>query len=169
MTVSIIAAVPKNRVIGKDNQLVWDLPKDMAFFKSTTRGHHVIMGRKNYESIPEKHRPLPARPNIVVTRQDDYSAPEAQVVNSIQEGLELAKKAGEEEAFVIGGGQIYEAALKDGLIDVMYLTHIHSEFEGDTYFPKFDESKWERSLIMHHEKDEKNPHDFDIYRYVKCS
>ncbi|MFZ6051931.1 dihydrofolate reductase [Halocola ammonii] len=169
MTVSIIAAVPKNRVIGKDNQLVWDLPKDMAFFKSTTKGHHVIMGRKNYESIPEKYRPLPGRPNIVVTRQDDYSAPEAQVVNSIKEGLDLAKEAGEEEAFVIGGGQIYDAALKENLIDVMYLTHIHSEFEGDTYFPKFDESDWERTLIMHHEKDEKNPHDFDIYRYVKCS
>jgi dihydrofolate reductase len=169
MTVSIIAAVPENRAIGKDNQLVWNLPKDMAFFTSTTKGHHVIMGRKNYESIPPKYRPLPGRTNIVVTRQKDYSAPEAHVVNSIDEGIELAKKAGEKEVFVIGGGQIYEVALKNDLVDVMYLTHIHHEFEGDTFFPKFDSSKWEREQIMHHEQDEKNPYDFDVYRYVKCS
>lgn len=169
MKVSIIAAIGENGAIGKDNQLAWNLPKDMAFFKSTTKGHHVIMGRKNYESIPEKYRPLPGRPNIVVTRQNDYEAPVAAVVNSVEEGIEHARKAGEEEAFVIGGGQIYELALERDLIDIMYLTRIHESFDADTFFPEFDESKWEKKLIMHHEKDSENPHDFDIFRYLKCS
>jgi dihydrofolate reductase len=90
MIVSMIAAVAENNAIGKDNDLIWNLPVDMKFFKDTTKGHYVLMGRKNFESIPHKYRPLPGRPNVIITRQKGYAAPEAQVVNSIKEGLKIA-------------------------------------------------------------------------------
>ena len=103
MIVSIIVAAAENGAIGKDNDLIWRFPNDTQFFKETTLGHHVIMGRKNFESIPHKYRPLPNRVNIIVTRQDNYTAEECTVVNSIKSALELAKKNGESEAFIIGG------------------------------------------------------------------
>ena len=142
MKVSLIAAVAQNRVIGKDNDLVWHLPDDMQYFKDTTKGHHVITGRRNYESIPEKYRPLPGRTNIVVTRQTDYPAPGAVVVNSIERALEIASNASDAEPFIIGGGQIYAAALELGLVDRMHITWVEGEFEGDTYFPEFDPKEW---------------------------
>ena len=92
MKVSLIVAVSENGVIGKDNDLIWHLPKDMRFFKETTMGHHVIMGRKNFESIPHKYRPLPDRTNVVITRQSDYKAEGCVVVNSVEAALEIAKK-----------------------------------------------------------------------------
>ena len=141
MKVSLIVAVSENGVIGKDNDLIWHLPKDMKFFKDTTMGHHVIMGRKNFESIPHKFRPLPNRTNIVITRQSDYKAEGSIVVNSVEESLEIAKKNGENEAFIIGGGQIYKLALEANLIDRIYLTKIHHSFDGDTFFPELN-SDW---------------------------
>ena len=107
MKVSLIVAVAENGVIGKDNDLIWHLPKDMRFFKETTMGHHVIMGRKNFESIPHKYRPLPDRTNIVITRQSEYKAEGCIVVNSVETALEIAKNNGDIEHFIIGGGQIY--------------------------------------------------------------
>ena len=112
MKVSLIAAVSRNNVIGKNNNLIWHLPKDMKFFKDTTQGHHVIMGRKNFESIPHKYSPLPNRTNIIITRQNNYLAKGCIVVNSIKEALEIAKQKGEKEAFIIGGGEIYKLALE---------------------------------------------------------
>ena len=103
MVVSLIVAVSENKVIGKDNDLVWHLPTDMKFFKDTTKEHFVIMGRRNYESIPHKYCPLPNRTNVIVTRQDDYKAEGCLVVNSVEEAIELAQKAGDKEPFVIGG------------------------------------------------------------------
>lgn len=167
MTVSIIAAVAENGAIGKNNDLIWHLPKDMEFFKSTTQGHHVIMGRRNFESIPHRFRPLQGRPNIVVTNQKEYDAQGAEVVNSLEEALAIAKERGESEAFVIGGGQIYELALQKDLIDKMYLTHIHESFDADTFFPQFDDSKWQKECIHEHKQDEKNPHDFEIFTYIR--
>ena len=100
MKVSLIVAVSENGVIGKDNDLIWHLPKDMKFFKDTTLGHHVIMGRKNFESIPEKYRPLPNRTNIVITRQSDYTAEDCVVVNSVEAALEIAKQNGDTKPFI---------------------------------------------------------------------
>ena len=94
------------------------------------------MGRKNFESIPHKYRPLPNRVNIIITRQDNYTAKECTVVNSIESALEVAKKNGESEAFIIGGGQIYQLALAKSLVDKIYLTRIHSKYDGDTFFKK---------------------------------
>jgi dihydrofolate reductase len=108
MIISMIAAVATNRVIGKDNDLVWRLPDDMKYFMETTQNHFVIMGRKNYESIPHKYRPLPNRVNIIITRQKDYKASDCIITNTIEEALDYARDQAQEEVFVIGGGQIYK-------------------------------------------------------------
>lgn len=165
MIVSAIAAVAENRVIGKDNDLIWDLPEDMKFFMSTTKGHHVITGRRNYESIPHKYRPLKGRVNMVITRSTDYEAPGAMVLNQIEEAIDLARKAGEEECFVIGGGQIYKLALEKGLLDRMYITHIHESFDGDTYYPEFDPNDWDTTILREHPVDEKHAQSFTITEY----
>lgn len=166
MIVSLIVAVAKDRTIGKNNDLIWHFPKDMAFFKATTQNHWVIMGRKNYDSIPERFRPLPNRTNVVVTRQSNYEAEGCLVVNSIQEALDLAKKEGQEEVFIIGGGQIYTQALKDNLIDKMYITHIDKAFHGDAFFPDIDYNQWKIISEEHHSKDEKHEADFVIRTYA---
>lgn len=165
MIVSIIAAVAENKVIGKDNDLIWNLPKDMKFFMDTTQNHFVIMGRRNYDSIPEKYRPLKNRTNVIVTRQDSFTAPDCIVTNSIEEGIQIANEKRDNECFVIGGGQIYKTALDNKLVDRMYLTHIKESFEGDTFFPDFDSSMWKQTVIMEYTKDEKNPHDFVVIQY----
>ena len=165
MTISIIVAASENNVIGKDNDLPWKLPTDMKFFMNTTKHHHVIMGRKNYLSIPEKYKPLPERTNIVVTRQKDFTAPECIIVHSIEEGLEIARKRGEDEAFIIGGGEIYRQSMS--LVDKIYLTRVHKEFDGDTFFPEVDEDQWLLTHSKLHKADEKNPYDFTFLTYVR--
>lgn len=167
MIVSLIAAVAQNGAIGKDNDLIWHLPHDLRFFRDTTVGHFVIMGRKNYDSIPDKYRPLSKRTNVIITRKTDLKAPDCLVVNSIEEGLEAARCQGDDNPFIIGGGQIYKMALEKDLVDIMYLTHIKDDFEADVFFPDFNESKWDKELIESKEKDEKHPHSFDIYMYTK--
>ena len=141
MIVSIIVAASSNNVIGKDNDLIWHLPVDMNFFRTKTNSHHVIMGRKNFESIPHKYRPLPNRTNIIITRQSDYKAEGSIVVNSVEEALKVAKSNEENEAFIIGGGQIYKLAVDAGIADKIYLTKIHHSFDGDTFFPELN-SDW---------------------------
>ena len=138
MKVSLIVAVSENGVIGKDNDLIWHLPKDMRFFKETTLNHHVIMGRKNFESIPHKYRPLPNRTNVIITRNSDYKAEGCLVVNSVEEALEVAKQNGDTHPFIIGGGQIYKLALENNLVDKIYLTKVHHSFDGDTFFPELN-------------------------------
>ena len=128
MKVSLIVAAAENGVIGKDNDLIWHLPKDMRFFKDTTLNHHVIMGRKNFESIPHKYSPLPNRINIVITRQANYSAKGCLTVNSIEEALKISRKNKDQEPFIIGGGEIYKLALEKKLVDKIYLTKIHQTF-----------------------------------------
>ena len=161
MKVSLIVAVSENGVIGKDNDLIWHLPKDMKFFKETTMDHHVIMGRKNFESIPHKYRPLPNRTNIVVTRQSDYKADGCVVVNSVEESLEIAKQNGDSEPFIIGGGQIYKIALEQNLVDRIYLTRIHYSFDGDTFFPELN-SDWKEINREDCFKDEINNYNFSF-------
>ncbi len=165
MRVSLIAAVAKNGVIGKDNDLVWNLPRDMRFFKETTLNHHIIMGRRNYDSIPDKWRPLPKRTNIVVTRTPGLQLKKCNVVNTLEDGLDLARQNGETEAFIIGGGQIYALALELDLCDRMYLTHIDKSFEGDTFFPEFQSEKWKISSEDFFASDDQNEHPFTIKVY----
>ena len=167
MIVSMIAAVAKNRVIGKNNQLIWNLPKDMKFFMDSTMGKYIITGRKNYESIPEKYRPLKNRTNIIVTRNHNYLAEGCTVVNSISDGINLARENGEEECFIIGGGQIYRQALEGKMVDKLYITHVDGEFEGDTFFPEVDYNNWKSTLVMSNEADKKNPLDFSVIVYEK--
>lgn len=150
MRISIIAAVAENGVIGKNNQLVWNLPFDMKFFMKTTQGHCILSGRKNYESIPAKFRPLKNRTNIVVTTQKGYCKDHdaLKVVPNVQEGINLALSINEKELFIIGGGQVYEQTIE--LVDRLYLTEVKHKFEGDTHFPSFDKSQWEeKSRIIH--------------------
>lgn len=166
MIISLIVAVSENNVIGKDNDLVWNLPDDMKFFKKTTNGHFVIMGRKNYESIPERFRPLPNRTNVIITRQTNFQAKDCLVVNDINQALDLAKNAQEQEAFIIGGGQIYQLALQNDLVDRIYLTRIHDEFEGDTFFPELSE-QWKEVHRQWHPADEKHNSSFSFITLEK--
>lgn len=165
MIVSMIAAMGSNRVIGKDNDIPWHLPDDFKYFKNTTQGHHVIMGRKNWESLPHSFRPLPQRPNIVITRQENYEADGATVVQSLQKGIELARNDGEQEAFIIGGGEIYRMGLE--MADKIYLTEINQSFDGQVTFPEFDKKKWKEESRQHHPIDERHKFSFDFVVYSR--
>lgn len=167
MIVSLIVAVAENNVIGRDNTLIWHLPKDMQFFKQTTLNHHIITGRKNYISIPEKYRPLANRTNIVLTRQNNFTEENCVVLNSLEAALDFAKKNNETEVFIIGGGQIYKEAIEKGLVDKMYITHVHHAFEGDTFFPEVNIEKWQKISEEHHRKDEKHAYGFSFCVYSR--
>ncbi len=136
--ISLIAAIGAgNRALGKDGQLLWQIPDDLRRFKMLTSGHPVIMGRKTWESLPEKFRPLPGRMNVVITRQKEYAAAGAHVLSSLEEALATARTAeGAEEIFIIGGGQLYTEALSQA--DILYLTLIGEEKEGDVFFPPYE-------------------------------
>lgn len=135
--VSIVVAMGHGRVIGKDNGLLWHLPDDLKHFKRVTDDHPVVMGRKTWESLPEKYRPLPNRTNIVVTRDASYEAPGAKVVTSIEAALEAAREApGSEDICIIGGGEIYRLALP--LTDRLYLTLVDDATPGTVTFPAYE-------------------------------
>jgi dihydrofolate reductase len=159
MRIALIAAAADNDVIGKDNDLPWHLPDEFRHFKRTTKGHHVIMGRRTWES--QDGRPLPKRVNIVVSSQTDYDAPGAELASSLDEALELARAAGETEAFVIGGSRLYAEALPRA--DRLYLTRVHAEPEGDTYFPSIDPAQWRELERVEHPADTRHAHAFTIF------
>ena len=138
MKLSIIAALGRNRAIGYQNQLPWRLPADLQRFKQLTMGHHMLMGRKTFESIG---RPLPGRTSLIITRQPNYKAEGCLIVHSLEDAIALAQARGEQEAFVIGGADIYAQTLL--LADRMYLTWVEAEPEADAFFPTFEESAWE--------------------------
>lgn len=140
---ALIAAIARNRVLGKDNQLLWQLPEDMRHFRATTRGKPVIMGRKTWESLPEKFRPLPGRLNIVVSHNPDYAASGATLAGSLENAIRAAEaQAGTAaEIFVIGGAELYRQALP--FAQRVYLTEIASDFAGDVYFPELAASEWQ--------------------------
>lgn len=158
--ISIIVAVAENNAIGKNNQLLWHLPADMKIFREKTTGHCVITGRKNYESIPERFRPLPNRTNIVITRQHNYSAPGAIVVSTLNDAIEKAKATGDEEIFIIGGGEIYAQSL--AIADKIYLTKVHHSFDADTFFPQLNMDEWEIISSSQFPADEKNIYAFSF-------
>lgn len=138
---TVIAAVAANGVIGRDNALPWRLPEDMKHFRALTMGHPVVMGRKTWESLPAKFRPLPGRRNIVISRNPDYRAEGATVVSSLAAALAAAGTAA--EVFVIGGAALYVGAL--AIADRLELTEIAAEFEGDAHFPAVDRSQWRQA------------------------
>lgn len=148
---SIIVAASENNVIGINNHLPWHLPVDMKYFKDTTMGKPIVMGRKSFEELGKV---LPGRPNIMITRQENYSAPNLYIVPSLEAGIEKAKTFGTEEIFITGGGEIFKIAIK--IVDRLYLTRVHATVEGDTYFPEFDEREWDLVKNDRHEIDEKH-------------
>jgi dihydrofolate reductase len=152
---SLVVAMARNRVIGRDNRLPWRLPADLAYFKQVTLGHPVIMGRRTWESIG---RPLPGRQNIVVSRNRDYQAPGATVVDSLEAAWRAAGAA--EEACVIGGTSLFAEALPGA--DRIHLTEVDADVPGDTYFPPFDRSQWIEREVARHPRDERHEHPFRI-------
>ena len=139
--ISLIAAVARNRALGKDGQLLWHLPEDMRYFRETTRGKPVIMGRRTWESLPEAFRPLPGRRNIVISRNSAYEAPGATLAGSLDEAVRLTQD--DTEVFVIGGAEIYRQALP--LAQRLYLTEVAHDFAADVFFPEFGEGEWKET------------------------
>ena len=159
MALSIIVAISQNGIIGREMDLPWHISADLKRFKSLTMGHHIVMGRKTYESIG---RLLPGRTTVIITRQSDYQIPGAIVVNSIDEAIAVA--ADDQETFIVGGSQIYNLALP--LVDTIYITRVHADVEGDTRLDAVDWSAWECESSERHSAGEKNDHEysFEIYR-----
>lgn len=163
MKISLIVAKAKNNVIGKDNGLVWKLSADLRHFKNTTTGHHLIMGRKTFESTD---KPLPNRTSVVVTRNENYSVPKGHhVVTDLEDAIKICEKKQLEKIFISGGGEIYKMALP--LVQEMIITEVDARPEGDTYFPEVDWSEWEEISREHHDADEKNQYSFDIITCIR--
>jgi dihydrofolate reductase len=154
---SLVVAVARNGVIGRDNQLPWRLPDDLKYFKQVTMGHPVIMGRRTYQSIG---KPLPGRKNIVVTHDRAFRAPGCVVAHSLAEAWQAAE--GADEACVIGGTTLFEETLAGA--DVIHLTEVEADVPGDTYFPPFDRSAWRETEIARHPADARNAYPFRIVR-----
>ena len=162
MIISCIVAVAKNKVIGKDNNIPWYLPADLKYFKNTTLNHHVIMGRNCYESIG---KPLPKRTNVIITRDAYFISSNCLVARSIPEALHMAHENGEEEVFIIGGGQIYEQT--SDLWNRLYITEVDLEVDGDVFFPEVNYEEWKLIHEEEHEKDEKNEFDYGFKVYER--
>ena len=158
--VTIIVAASENNVIGNNNKLIWHLSDDLKRFKNLTKDHHVIMGRKTFESMP---RALPNRTNVIITRKENYIAENAIVTNSLESALKIASD--DAQPFIIGGGEIYNIALN--VSDRIELTRVHHNFEGDTTFPEIDKEKWIESNRVEKKKDETHSYDFTFITYNK--
>lgn len=167
MNISLIVAMDEERGIGKGNQMLWHLPADLRRFKSLTMGHHLIAGRKTYESIG---RPLPGRTMIILTRNRNYQVTgypdQVRLVRSLEQALALAQAAGEDEVFVIGGGEIFAQALP--LAQRIYLTNVKARLDCDTFFPPIDPAEWRLLEESVHPADEKNQYDtlFQVYERI---
>jgi len=159
MIISLIAAIGKNRVIGNKGRLPWHMPSDLKYYRNKIKGKTVIMGRKTFESMGNK--PLPNRPNIIITRDQNYKIEDAIVVHSLKEAIREAEKYGIEEVMVIGGSEIYRLFLP--IAKRIYLTSIEGVFEGDAFFPEYDITEWKEVSYEEHERDRDNPYD---YRFV---
>jgi dihydrofolate reductase len=158
---TIIVAAAQNDAIGKGNKLIWHLSDDLKHFKDLTNGHHIIMGRKTFESFP---KPLPNRTHVVITRQPDYKAPEGVIiVNNLEDAIDASKS--DKQPFIIGGGEIYKQALS--VADKIELTRVHEDFEADTFFPKLDLSIWKETANTFHKKDEKHDYEFSFLTYER--
>ena len=157
---SLIVAMDNNRLIGSHNNLPWQLPADLAFFKRTTMGKPIIMGRKTFASIG---RPLPGRRNIVIARDSGFSAEGCEVANGVQAALSLCSDA--EEVMLIGGASLYQQTIDQAT--QLYITRIHHSFEGDTWFPEFDLTVWQQASLEDHEADHSNPYAYSFIKFVR--
>ena len=157
---TIIAAIGLNNELGKDNNLIWHLPADLKHFKNLTTGHHIIMGRKTFESIG---KPLPNRTTIIITRDKNYKKEGCTIANSLEQAISLVKK--DTNPFIIGGAQIYNQALKKATN--LEITYVHHEFEADVFFPKIDLTVWKETAREFHKADEKNKYDFSFVSYQR--
>ncbi|QKX05261.1 dihydrofolate reductase [Aquimarina sp. TRL1] len=158
--ITMIAAAAENNALGKDNDLVWHLPDDFKRFKTLTTGHHIIMGRKTFESFP---KPLPNRVHVVITRNTEYEAEGAIVVHSMEAALEIAKN--DSQPFIIGGGEIYAIGME--FADCIELTRVHGTFEADAFFPLIDTNIWEVVEEERHETDDRHQYAFTYLTYKK--
>ena len=160
--ISLIVAASINNAIGKENQLLWHLPNDLKFFKNTTWGGVVIMGRKTFESV---NKPLPGRTNIVITKQPDWNAENVVVASSLEDALEKATALNFKEIFIIGGGEIYKQSI--AIANRIYLTKVHTEIDGDAFFPDLN-NDWKMISNRDFKSDEKNKfdHSFQIWERV---
>lgn len=158
MELVIIVAMDPMNGIGKDNNLLWHIPEDMKFFRETTMGHVVVMGRKNYESIPEKFRPLKGRENVILTRNMNFTAENCKVFHSVEDFFS-AYEDSPQKIFVIGGGEIYKEIIEKKSVKEMYITHVYKFYQADTFFPSFDMSEWETEDLVTRE-------DFSIRHYT---
>lgn len=161
MRISLIVAMSENRVIGRDGQLPWRLSADLRRFKRLTMGHHIIMGRRTFESIG---RTLPGRTMVVVTRQTDYSAGEALVAHDMEEALRLASS--DEQAFIIGGSGVYRQAL--GVVDRIYMTQVHAQIHGDVVFPELQLDEWQLVEQSRHSADVQNEYEYSFLVYDRA-
>ncbi len=155
MILSMIVAASENNAIGKYNELLWHLPKDLKYFKEVTSGHCIIMGRKTFDSIG---KPLPKRRNIVITRREEFEVEGVEVANDIEAAIDMVGE--DQEPFIVGGGTIYEQALD--YVNRVYLTRVHAHVNGDTFFPELDLNEWQRVLHESHKKDAKHAYDFSF-------
>jgi dihydrofolate reductase len=160
MKLTIVAAIGKNRELGKNNDLIWHLPADLKHFKSLTTGAPIIMGRKTYESIG---RPLPNRKNIIISRNPELQIPGCFCYTTIADAK--ASLAEGENAFLIGGGQLYKQYINE--MDQLEITEVKESFDADIFFPEIDQNIWMEQNRIANFSDEKNPHDFDFVTYIK--
>lgn len=157
MIISLVVAAAENNAIGKNNQLLWHLPNDLKFFKNLTWGMVVVMGRKTYEAVD---KPLPGRVNIVITRQEDWKKEGTITASDFSEALTIAEETHFKEVFVIGGGEIYKQAMT--IADKIYITRVHANLEGDTFFPVINEAEWKLVSNEDFEKDAKHQYSYSF-------
>lgn len=163
MIVSQIVAVSENWIIGRNNDLPWNMPDDMAWFQRITMGHHVIMGRRNYEA--NGNMALSGRTNVVISRQEKLVLQDSIVVSSLENALDIARKEMQKEVFIIGGGEIYRLSMP--ITDRVYLTVIHTRLKGDTSYPELDMNKWEMMFEDKHSSDKNNQYDYTFKIFEK--
>ena len=162
MTISLVVAASENNAIGKNNQLIWHLPNDLKFFKNTTWGFPVIMGRKSFESV---NKPLPGRTNIVITTNLDWKVETVIVVKNLKDAIQKAAETNSKQIFIIGGGEIYKQSMD--IADSIYITRVHADLEGDTFFPEIDKSKWKLTSNQDFEADEKHAYSYSFQIWEK--
>ena len=163
MKISIIVAQGENNVIGKDNDLPWHLPGDLRHFKKTTTGHHLIMGRKTFESLG---RPLPNRVSIVLTRNKKYPVPDGHyVVHDLSAALDICRSKGLEQVYILGGAEVFEMALP--YTDELVITEVDASPEGDTFFPAIENAEWVTVSREHFPKDEENEYGYSFVTYKR--
>lgn len=158
--ITLIAAAAENNALGKDNAMLWHLPDDFKRFKEITTGHHIIMGRKTFESFP---KPLPNRTHVIITRQKGYAPEGCIVVDSMENAIAACPK--EEDIFIIGGGEIYNLGMP--FADIIELTRVHESFEADAFFPEINRNEWELISEEYHPTDEKHKIDFSFQTFAR--